>query len=372
MNSGSETPKAFLASVVLHIAVIALAVLGLPLLPTPETIVQQDSIPVDVVDIGDVTSSRTADARPGPTAPAPLPKPATAEPAPPPPPPPPPRAPEAPQVADVAPPRDVEAPPVPDQAPEPTPKPTPPAPATPPPPTPPPPTPPPPAPPPPEPDAVPTKEPPPKQVAEAPPTPAPEPRPKPPTPEPPKVETPKPDAPKPTPQKPAPQKPPEKKTQPVDSLASVLNDVAKLKGQRTPDTKSTETAQSETQTPSTSRSTSQQPASNAAHISGRLTMSEEDAVRHQIEGCWNIPTGAPAGKGSGSVTIRLALNPDGTILRASIVDTARMATDSFYRAAAESALRAVLNPKCSPLHLPPEKYDTWKDMTLSFDPRDVV
>ena len=56
--------------------------------------------------------------------------------------------------------------------------------------------------------------------------------------------------------------------------------------------------------------------------------------------------------------------------RAAIADTSRMG-DPFFRTAAESALRAVLNPRCNPLKVPPRKYETWKSVTLSFDPRDM-
>ena len=49
-----------------------------------------------------------------------------------------------------------------------------------------------------------------------------------------------------------------------------------------------------------------------------------------------------------------------------------MIRDRFYRAAAESAMRAVQNDKCSPLKLPPDKYDRWKEITLTFDPSKMV
>jgi hypothetical protein len=47
-------------------------------------------------------------------------------------------------------------------------------------------------------------------------------------------------------------------------------------------------------------------------------------------------------------------------------------SDPFYRAAAESALRAVLNPQCSPLKLPPDKYEQWKILELTFNPKDLL
>jgi outer membrane biosynthesis protein TonB len=102
-----------------------------------------------------------------------------------------------------------------------------------------------------------------------------------------------------------------------------------------------------------------------------LTLSELDAIRAQISQCWNVPAGARDAK-SLVVDIFVEMNPDGTIRTARIVDQARLYSDAFYRAAAESAMRAVLNPQCSPLRLPREKYDTWKTFTLSFNPKDML
>jgi len=41
-----------------------------------------------------------------------------------------------------------------------------------------------------------------------------------------------------------------------------------------------------------------------------------------------------------------------------------------FEAAAEAARRALL--KCSPLHLPPDKYDTWKSTTFRFNPSGML
>lgn len=102
-----------------------------------------------------------------------------------------------------------------------------------------------------------------------------------------------------------------------------------------------------------------------------MTVSEIDVVRRQIERCWNVPAGARDAENL-VVKVRVELNIDGTPRTAAIVDDGRVRTDSFYRAAAESALRAVLNPRCHPFKLPAEKYDRWKSMTLVFNPRDMV
>lgn len=109
----------------------------------------------------------------------------------------------------------------------------------------------------------------------------------------------------------------------------------------------------------------------ASIIGTRLTVSEEDAAKRQIEGCWNVPIGARNPEEL-AVEIKIWMNPDRTVRKAIIVDTARMAADKFFRTMAESAMRAVLNPRCSPLKLPPEKYDVWNEITLTFDASKMV
>ena len=103
----------------------------------------------------------------------------------------------------------------------------------------------------------------------------------------------------------------------------------------------------------------------------RLTISELDSIRRQIEACWSIPAGARDAENL-IVDISVVMNPDGTVQRAEIVDRSRLTSDPFYRAAAESALRAVLHPRCSPLILPPRKYQQWRRFTLSFNPKELI
>jgi outer membrane biosynthesis protein TonB len=109
----------------------------------------------------------------------------------------------------------------------------------------------------------------------------------------------------------------------------------------------------------------------ASIIGTRLTVSEEDAVRRQIERCWNVPIGARNPEEL-VVEIRIRVGRDRNVQKADIVDSGRLAADKFFRTMAESARRAVLHDNCSPLKLPPEKYDTWKDITLTFDPSKMV
>jgi outer membrane biosynthesis protein TonB len=108
-----------------------------------------------------------------------------------------------------------------------------------------------------------------------------------------------------------------------------------------------------------------------APLGARLSASELDMVREQISRCWNVPAGARDARDL-VVEIRVAVDPDGNVRQATIVDQARGAGDPFFLAAAESARRAFFNPECRPLHLPPDKYAIWRDMVVDFSPRDLL
>ena len=53
------------------------------------------------------------------------------------------------------------------------------------------------------------------------------------------------------------------------------------------------------------------------------------------------------------------------------MDQGRYNRDSFFRAAADSARRAVFHPHCNPLALPLDKYDIWKTIIIRFNPREM-
>ena len=110
-----------------------------------------------------------------------------------------------------------------------------------------------------------------------------------------------------------------------------------------------------------------------APLGKKLTISEIDAIRRQIERCWSVPAAIGAKDVQEmSVQVRLKLNQDGTLRESRIVDRFRMETNTTYKAVAESALRAIRNPRCSRFNLPLQKFDVWKDMVLSFNPSDMV
>ena len=112
--------------------------------------------------------------------------------------------------------------------------------------------------------------------------------------------------------------------------------------------------------------------SNQKNITTRaLTLSEEDALKAQIFGCWSIPLGLPYNENL-LVRIKLSLKPDGTVINSEILDHARMNKpgQGFYKVLAESALRAIR--LCQPLRVPSTGYERWKDLQLNFDAREML
>ena len=102
-----------------------------------------------------------------------------------------------------------------------------------------------------------------------------------------------------------------------------------------------------------------------------LSLSEEDALKAQIFGCWSIPLGLPYNENL-LVRIKLELKPDGSVIRSEILDHARMNMpgQGFYKVLAESALRAV--KLCQPLRVPSTGYERWKELQLNFDASEML
>ena len=102
-----------------------------------------------------------------------------------------------------------------------------------------------------------------------------------------------------------------------------------------------------------------------------LSLSEEDALKAQIFGCWSIPLGLPYNENL-LVRIRLQLEKDGTVIKSEILDHARMNKpgQGYYKVLAESALRAI--KLCQPLRVPTTGYDRWKELQLNFDAREML
>ncbi|AWK85523.1 hypothetical protein [Azospirillum thermophilum] len=372
--------RPLIASAVLHVALVALFVLGMP--PSDRKLEIPPSIPIEIVDVGEVTQAARVDkGEPKPTPsparpPVPEAKPSPPAPTPPddepeeqPPPPPPPKTPEPPKVAQVPPPP---------REPTPPPKPAP--------------TPPPPPPPPPTPEPSPTPK---------PPEPKHEPRPEPPKPEPPKPEPPKPEPPKPEPKKPeppkaepkkpepakqpekpaekAPAKQPEKQTANADPLSDLLKNVGKLKSSENakPDGKA-----SDAKADAKPSQQAAAPSGAAKAVAGpdkpfKPSGRAVDGIRGAVGKNWNFDPGRK-NAGDMQVTIHVEVGKDGSVLNAYIDEKhrSRYMSDQAFRASADAALRAV--KRASPLPITefasdftPNRYDEWRYFVFNFDPKDM-
>ncbi len=96
-----------------------------------------------------------------------------------------------------------------------------------------------------------------------------------------------------------------------------------------------------------------------------MTISEIDLLRQQLHACLNLNVGVANLKEIKPV-IFIEVNPDRTVKSAKVVNKEKL-TDPSFRTAAEAAMRAVNNPDCSPLLLPQDKYDQWKEINFTFD-----
>ncbi len=100
------------------------------------------------------------------------------------------------------------------------------------------------------------------------------------------------------------------------------------------------------------------------------TIAIQDSIRSQFIDCWNVPYGA-LNTDKIQVQVNIELDTNGKVLAANIINLREYNKDPFFRAMADSALRAVHS--CSPLQgLPKEKYGLWKKMELIFDPRGMI
>ncbi len=118
----------------------------------------------------------------------------------------------------------------------------------------------------------------------------------------------------------------------------------------------------------TQTAASQTPSLGAVEGAGQtLTISEIGALRRRLAQCWTPPLGA-RGAETLTVKVNMLLNPDGTLRGPPRVVDAPFGPAA--EAASQAATRAVL--QCQPYALPPEKYDLWQDITINFDPRQML
>ena len=101
----------------------------------------------------------------------------------------------------------------------------------------------------------------------------------------------------------------------------------------------------------------------------KLSLSEMDALRGQIQNNWSIIPGM-ADAADVRVQVKMQLDQNGDIIGEPEV-TATGGSEAARRALAGGARRAIM--KSRPFKgLPPEKYDAWSEVVVNFDPSQMM
>lgn len=99
----------------------------------------------------------------------------------------------------------------------------------------------------------------------------------------------------------------------------------------------------------------------------QLSQSEMSALRNRLASCWRPPAGA-AEVANLKVVVRVLFNPDGSLQGQP--ELVKAPASTYGPPMAESAIRALLT--CQPFNmLRPTTYDQWRDMEITFDPKEM-
>jgi outer membrane biosynthesis protein TonB len=100
----------------------------------------------------------------------------------------------------------------------------------------------------------------------------------------------------------------------------------------------------------------------------QLSLSELEALRARLAQLWTVPAGAKDPQEL-VVLVRVKLNRDGKLAGPPVVLSS--GTSPLFMAARDSAIRALFRGQPYDM-LKPEHYEQWKDVEITFDPRDMI
>lgn len=128
----------------------------------------------------------------------------------------------------------------------------------------------------------------------------------------------------------------------------------------------------------TKKSPSVEPTDDANHTtkaydnSMPLSVSEIDMIISQIEKAWNVTTFETGdSKQKMYVKLKISLDPNGVVQNVVPILESGFKNNPLYKTFVDSAVRAVY--VASPIKgLSPEKYATWKEMQIMFDPKNIM
>lgn len=107
------------------------------------------------------------------------------------------------------------------------------------------------------------------------------------------------------------------------------------------------------------------PPTIAPPVDPAVTRQIANTIAGIIRECWLAPVTKDAEKLP--VKLRVFLNRDGSLIEEPTVIGTPSNPNPAFEAVVASATEAIR--RCSPLKLPAEHYDLWKDLILNFDPR---
>jgi hypothetical protein len=96
-----------------------------------------------------------------------------------------------------------------------------------------------------------------------------------------------------------------------------------------------------------------------------MTGAEKDAFRNALQGCWVVDPGAQAA--GVAVTVVFELDREGQLVSGPDLLTSSGGSPSAVEAAFQSAMRAIERCARNGFPLPPEKYDQWRVVEMTFD-----
>jgi hypothetical protein len=99
-----------------------------------------------------------------------------------------------------------------------------------------------------------------------------------------------------------------------------------------------------------------------------VSISEMDLVIQQLRSCFNPRAGTQIG-GDEMVKISAKIDRAANVRKdtVQIIDTNISKSNPYYKAITESAVATLYNPLCSQLKLPLDKYESWKDLKITID-----
>ncbi|UNM06623.1 MAG: hypothetical protein H6925_02850 [Holosporaceae bacterium] len=105
-------------------------------------------------------------------------------------------------------------------------------------------------------------------------------------------------------------------------------------------------------------------------ISDKISLSELDALRQQIQGCWLVPPGVLAERDL-MIEVGIHLDAQAHIQKIKILNGAPSRKSAVFKVAVQSIRQALKAPECTPLRVPLDKYASWKYCVLRFSPRGI-